>query len=50
MGDNLPLVDLGEDVNASSISLGARHTCAVVNDGDVKCWGEWLILVIYWYW
>lgn len=46
MGDFLPFVDLGEGVLAKSVSLGARHTCAVVNDGDVKCWGECFILAI----
>ncbi|CAN0012174.1 unnamed protein product, partial [Ectocarpus fasciculatus] len=39
MGDNLPFVDLGEEVLASSVALGVSHTCAVVGDGDVKCWG-----------
>lgn len=36
MGDNLPFVDLGDEVLVSSVALGARHTCAVVGDGDVK--------------
>ncbi|CAM9101029.1 unnamed protein product, partial [Ectocarpus fasciculatus] len=40
MGDNLPFVDLGDEVLVSSVALGARHTCAVVGDGDVKCWGN----------
>ncbi|CAN0526396.1 unnamed protein product, partial [Ectocarpus sp. 12 AP-2014] len=40
MGDNLPYVDLGTGVLASSVALGARHTCAVVDDGGVKCWGN----------
>lgn len=40
MGDDLPFVDLGDGVLASSVALGARHSCAVVWDGDVKCWGE----------
>ncbi|CAN0365159.1 unnamed protein product, partial [Ectocarpus fasciculatus] len=40
MGDDLPYVDLGTDVLASSVALGSRHTCAVVDDGGVKCWGN----------
>ncbi|CAM9579206.1 unnamed protein product [Ectocarpus sp. 6 AP-2014] len=40
MGDNLPFVDLGDEVLVSSVALGAKHTCAVVGDGDVKCWGN----------
>ena len=31
-------VDLG-DLKASVISIGIRHSCAVVDDGDVWCWG-----------
>lgn len=40
MGDDLLYVDLGTDVLASSVALGSRHTCAVVDDGGVKCWGK----------
>lgn len=40
MGDDLAFVDLGEGVNATSIAVGSKHACAVVGDGDVKCWGE----------
>lgn len=40
MGDDLLYVDLGTGVLASSVALGARHTCAVVDDGGVKCWGK----------
>ncbi|CAM9675435.1 unnamed protein product, partial [Scytosiphon promiscuus] len=40
MGDNLDFVNLGTGVECSSVSLGALHTCAVVDDGDVKCWGS----------
>lgn len=40
MGDNLPFVELGEGVVVSSVALGEAHTCAIIGDGDVKCWGE----------
>ena len=38
MGDNLPTVDLGPGLTAVSISV-SYSTCAVLNDGNVKCWG-----------
>lgn len=40
MGDALAFVDLGEGVTVWSVALGEAHTCAIVGDGDVKCWGE----------
>lgn len=39
MGDHLPVVDLGTDRRATAISAGEWHTCAVLDGGDVKCWG-----------
>lgn len=39
MGDNLPIVDLGTGRRASAISVGLRHSCALLVDGSVKCWG-----------
>jgi alpha-tubulin suppressor-like RCC1 family protein len=39
MGDNLPAVDLGTGRRAVAISLGYMHTCAILDDGSVKCWG-----------
>jgi alpha-tubulin suppressor-like RCC1 family protein len=27
-------------INAVSVSGGGGHTCAVLNDGGVRCWGE----------
>ena len=32
-------VDLGTGRTAVSVSLGQRHTCAVLDDGSLKCWG-----------
>lgn len=44
MGDNLPFVDLGTDANgqplaATQVECGQYHTCALMADGRVKCWG-----------
>lgn len=44
-GSNLQLVDLGTDPDtaqaevAVDIAAGFEHTCAVLQDGKVKCWG-----------
>ena len=40
MGDNLPAVNLGTGRMAKAISAGGSHTCAVLDDGFVKCWGR----------
>ncbi len=40
MGDNLPAVDLGAGRTAVAVSVGLATTCAVLDDGSVKCWGE----------
>ena len=39
MGDNLPTVDLGTGRTATAIAAGVRHTCALLDDGQVRCWG-----------
>lgn len=39
MGDNLPTVDLGTGRTAVSLSAGGGHTCAVLDDASLKCWG-----------
>ena len=40
MGDSMPPVDLGTGRTATAIAAGAGHTCALLDDGTVKCWGE----------
>lgn len=39
MGDNLPTVNLGVGRTAKSITAGNYHTCAILDDNSVKCWG-----------
>ena len=39
MGDSLPAVDLGSGITARSISAGGSHTCAVLDNSSIKCWG-----------
>lgn len=40
MGANLPAVNLGSGRTAIRISLGERHSCAVLDDQSAKCWGN----------
>jgi hypothetical protein len=39
MGDALPEVDLGTARTATALAAGSYHTCALFDDGAVKCWG-----------
>ena len=40
MGDKLPAVDLGTGRTAKMISAGEAHTCALLDDDSLKCWGR----------
>ena len=40
MGDALPAVDLGTGRTATAVTMGSIHTCAVLDNGTVKCWGQ----------
>ena len=39
MGDWLPAVDLGNGTKASQVACGAWHTCVLLHDGAIKCFG-----------
>ena len=39
MGTNLPFVNLGTGRTAKALALGNVHSCALLDDGNVKCWG-----------
>eukprot|EP00438_Fugacium_kawagutii_P028600 Skav226692 [mRNA] locus=scaffold3971:163350:175064:- [translate_table: standard] len=39
MGDHLPAVDLGTGCKAKHVSAGGRHTCAILDNDSLKCWG-----------
>ncbi|WP_052350929.1 Ig-like domain-containing protein [Myxococcus stipitatus] len=40
MGDALPSVSLGTGRTAKALVAGAAHTCALLDDDSVKCWGD----------
>jgi alpha-tubulin suppressor-like RCC1 family protein len=40
MGNNLPAVDLGAGRTARAIAAGDNHTCAILDNASIKCWGS----------
>ncbi len=40
MGDNLPALDFGPQRTVSAIAAGPSHTCAILDDGSLTCWGQ----------
>lgn len=45
LGDNEPVasrptIDLGPGRTATAIAAGGNHTCAVLDDGTLRCWGR----------
>lgn len=40
MGSSLTAVSLGTNRKAIAISGGSRHSCAILDNGAVKCWGR----------
>jgi len=40
LGDALPFVELGSNARVVQIAAGGRHTCALLDSGQVKCWGD----------
>ena len=39
MGNDLDPVDLGSGRTAGGIAAGDAHTCAVLDNSSIKCWG-----------
>lgn len=40
MGSNLPTLSLGTGRTIKSIATGYEHTCAILDNDTVKCWGS----------
>ena len=40
MGDNLSSIDLGTDRTAKAVVCGYMHTCVLLDNDKVKCFGQ----------
>ena len=40
MGNNLPTLDLGTGRTALQLSVSAKHSCALLDNSRIKCWGH----------
>jgi E3 ubiquitin-protein ligase HERC3 len=40
MGVALPAIKLGAGRHATALAAGNFHTCALLDEGSVKCWGN----------
>ncbi len=40
MGDSFPAIDLGSGRTATQIDAGVNHSCALLDNDRVKCWGR----------
>lgn len=40
MGTTLRYIDLGSQYSAKAVAVGDEHTCAILDDGLIKCWGN----------
>ena len=40
MDDELPAIDLGSERTATMIAVGSNHSCALLDNATVKCWGR----------
>ena len=39
LGDDLPAIDLGTGLSAVQVTAGCDHTCVLLDDDSVKCFG-----------
>jgi hypothetical protein len=40
MGDSLPTVNVGTGLTTIAVTAGEGYTCALLNTGKIKCWGD----------